>query len=345
MNNTTSNTYTFHVSGMHCSACEHLIEGELGEQQGVKSVHADLGKETVTITHRETITDPEALGAVLTTVVQPHGYTLHTMRESKVVSWTEFTWAIPIAVLFFIGFVFLQKAGIVNLIGTGEVSYGTAFVIGVIASLSSCMAVVGGLVLSLSASYAKEEVRTIVPHTLFHVSRIVSFFILGGIIGAIGTAFTLSTAATFILGIVIGIIMLILGLNLLDVFSVTKKLQLSMPRFFSRHARGMFEINHTYTPILAGVATFFLPCGFTQSMQLYTLGSGSFIAGGLTMLTFALGTFPVLALMSVVSFKFHESKYAGVFFKTAGLVVIGFAIMNIINSFVVMGYISPVFTF
>lgn len=340
-----STTYTFHVSGMHCTACEHLIESELKDHDGIESVHADLRTETVTITHQEAVTDPDALSVALTSVIQPHGYTLHTIRETKVVPWSEFTWAIPIATLFFIGFVFLQKAGIVNLIGAGEVSYGTAFVIGVIASLSSCMAVVGGLVLSLSASYAKEETRTIVPHTLFHVARIVSFFFLGGIIGAIGTAFTLSTVATFILGIVIGAIMLILGLNLLDVFSMTKRMQLTMPRFFSRHAHGLTEVGHTYTPILAGIATFFLPCGFTQSMQLYTLSSGSFMAGGLTMLTFALGTFPVLALMSVVSFKFHESKYAGVFFKTAGLVVIGFALMNIINSLVVMGYIPPVFTF
>jgi hypothetical protein len=43
-------------------------------------------------------------------------------------------------------FLFLQKIGLVNLVGGGQVTYGTAFVIGIIASLSTCMAVVGGLV-------------------------------------------------------------------------------------------------------------------------------------------------------------------------------------------------------
>ena len=65
----------------------------------------------------------------------------------------------PVAVAFGVGFVLLQKAGIVNLVQTGTVTYGTAFVVGIIASLSTCMAVVGGLVLSMSATFAKEGDR------------------------------------------------------------------------------------------------------------------------------------------------------------------------------------------
>lgn len=338
-------TQIFHVSGMHCKACEHLIEDELKNISGVESVRADLNTATVTVSGEALNAGAERLAITLTEAIKVHGYSLSIEQKGKEIAWSDFNVAIPIALAFFIAFIFLQKLGIVNLIGPDDVSYGTAFVIGVVASLSTCMAVVGGLVLSLSASYAKEERSTIVPHTLFHGSRLVSFFVLGGVIGAIGTAFTLSTTATFILGILIGIVMLVLGINLLDVFHGAKKFQLAMPKVLASRALRVTDVKHTLTPILAGIATFFLPCGFTQSMQLYTLGSGGFVEGGLTMLTFALGTFPVLALMSVVSFKFHESKYAGVFFKSAGLVVIGFALMNIINSFVIIGAIPPVFTF
>lgn len=206
------------------------------------------------------------------------------------------------------------------------------------------MAVVGGLLLSMSATFAKEK-SALLPQTLFHVGRIVSFFVLGGVIGTIGTAFTLSTVATFTLGMVIGLVMLMLGVNLLDVFHGAKKFQIGMPKFFGKHALGISKFNHTLTPLLVGIATFFLPCGFTQSMQLYTLSTGGFMAGGLTMLAFALGTFPVLALISVSSFSIQKSRYAGVFFKTAGLIVIMFALMNIINSLVVIGLLSPIFNF
>jgi sulfite exporter TauE/SafE len=217
-------------------------------------------------------------------------------------------------------------------------------VIGIIASLSTCMAVVGGLVLSMSATFAKEGDR-VRPQLMFHIGRIVSFFILGGVIGAIGSAFTLSTTATFVLGLLIAIVMLILGINLLDTFRWAKKLQPSMPKFIAKYAHGLSKFNHSLTPLIVGVATFFLPCGFTQSMQLYTLTTGSFLNGGLTMLAFALGTFPVLALISFSSYSIKNNSKSGIFFKTAGLVVILFALFNLINSLVVIGLLPPVFNF
>ena len=63
------------------------------------------------------------------------------------------------------------------------------------------------------------------------------------------------------------------------------------------------------------------------------------------MLSFALGTFPLLALVSFSSFSIKDSSKAGIFFKSAGLVVIMFAIFNIINSLVVVGIINPIFNF
>ena len=63
------------------------------------------------------------------------------------------------------------------------------------------------------------------------------------------------------------------------------------------------------------------------------------------MLAFALGTLPVLAILSFSSFSVVGSPKAGVFFKTAGLIVILFALFNIINSLVVIGLIPPVFSF
>jgi sulfite exporter TauE/SafE len=63
------------------------------------------------------------------------------------------------------------------------------------------------------------------------------------------------------------------------------------------------------------------------------------------MLAFALGTLPVLALISFSSLSIKDSKYAGVFFKTAGLIVILFALFNLTNSLVVIGLIPPIFNF
>lgn len=65
------------------------------------------------------------------------------------------------------------------------------------------------------------------------------------------------------------------------------------------------RIEHkTFTPLIVGFATFFLPCGFTQSMQVAALSSGSFASGLAIMLAFALGTLPMLALLSFGSASF-----------------------------------------
>jgi sulfite exporter TauE/SafE/copper chaperone CopZ len=339
-----SKRYIFHVTGMHCRSCELLIEDELKNLSNISMADANLGRKIVTVDGNFGDRDRENIASELTGLISKHGYYLSVEKISGKRNWLDFKFALPIALAFIVAFILLQKAGLVNLIGTGKVSLGTAFVVGVIASLSTCMAVVGGLVLSMSATFSKEGDK-IRPQILFHVGRIVSFIVFGGIIGAIGSAFTLDASANFVISLLIGLIMLILGINLLDVFHWSKRLQPTMPRFLSSHAFNITKINHTLTPFLIGVSTFFLPCGFTQAMQIFTLSTGSFVSGAMTMLVFALGTFPILALVSFSSFSVNTSSKAGVFFKTAGLIVIMFAIFNIINSLAAIGLISPVFNF
>ena len=336
------NTYTFNVHGMHCNACVVLTEGELNKHPNVSSARSDLKSRSVEVCGDFGGMPLEDIAKELTNLLSQHSLSME--KERKEIPWKEFGTAVPIAFGFALVFVLLQKFGIVNLVSAGDVTYGTAFIVGIVASLSTCMAVVGGLVLSMSATFAREgdKVR---PQILFHIGRIVSFFILGGVIGAVGSAFQLGATGTFVLGMIIGLVMLVLGINLLDIFHWTKRLQPSMPKFLSRRVLRITEINHTFTPVLAGIATFFLPCGFTQSMQIYTLSTGSFLGGGLTMLTFALGTFPVLALISFSSLSIHTGSKAGVFFKSAGLIVILFAVFNIINSLAAIGWIAPVFNF
>lgn len=336
---------TLHITGMHCNACILLTELEAQELPYISRVKSDLKQHTILVEGDFSGKTPESVATALTEVLRPHGYTVSVERQiQEIKKWSDFKVAVPLALTFGIGFVLLQKAGLVNLVNTGTVTYGTAFLLGFIASLSTCMAVVGGLVLSMSATFAKEGDK-VKPQLLFHAGRLISFFVLGGVIGAIGSAFALSATASFVLSLLIAVVMLVLGINLLDVFHWSKRLQPSMPKFMARHAYGASKLNHTLTPFLVGIATFFLPCGFTQSMQIYTLGTGSFLTGALTMGTFALGTFPVLALVSFSSFSIQKSAYAGIFFKTAGLIVILFAFFNLMNALVVTGIIQPLFSF
>lgn len=335
-------TYTFHVDGMHCQSCVLMTESELKEVKGVADAKTSLNDNQVEVTGEFGDKTQEQIMSEFNAVLKPHGYSLALEPAAKAVHWSEFAIAGPIALLFIGGFIFLQRLGIVNLVNTSNAGYETAFIIGLIASVSSCMAVVGGIVLSLSASFAKGG-DTVRPQALFHVGRLVSFMILGGVIGALGSLFQIGSAGMLVLGLLVAFVLFILGINLLDIFHWTKKLQLTLPKSLGARVRELKHANHTLTPLFIGIVTFFLPCGFTQSMQIYTLTTGSFWKGGLTMLAFALGTLPVLALLSFSSLGIQKRARSGVFFKAAGLIVIFFALFNLANALAAAGIIDPLF--
>lgn len=345
-------TYIFNVHGMHCNSCVALTESELKDHELVE--HAIANLKTCCVEVRGDFGDKSEMEVAreLSPLLEKHGYKLSMEKEIKSIQWSDFKMAVPIALGFMGLFVILQKLGIVNLITSGEVDYGTAFLIGLVASVSTCAAVVGSLVLAVSANFAKENDPTsprlrralqVRPQLFFHIGRLVSFFILGGIIGAVGSAFELGMTGAFLLSFIVAIVMLVLGINLLDVFPRVRKLQPTLPKFLSSHLLEVKKINHTLTPVLLGIVTFFLPCGFTQSMQLYALSTGSFLTGAMMMFLFALGTLPALALLSFTSLGMHDKIKSGIFFKTAGLVVIFFALFNLINGFVVIGVLPPIF--
>ncbi len=329
---------TLYIAGMHCKACTALVEAEVLDHPDVSHATASLRDHTLKLSG--TIAGRSASDVIreLMPALTKHGYLLSEEPVSNPVNWKQFSIALPLALILLAAFWGLQKLGIVNLVSLKDASYFTAITIGVIASLSTCMAVVGGLTLSISANFAKEgdELR---PQILFHGGRLVAFFLLGGVIGAIGTEFEFSDKASFVLGLAVGIVMLLLGLNLLDVFPKARTMLPTLPKFVLAWIEPLKSANHVLTPALLGILTFFLPCGFTQSMQIYTLTSGGFVPGALTMGLFALGTLPVLALMSFASLGFKSPQSTGIFFKTAGLVVTAFAISNLYSALLLAGYV------
>ena len=275
-------------------------------------------------------------------IIEADGYTISEIQKKHSIKWMDILKGAIAAGVVVAAFILLQKFGITRLLKVNELTLAVTFLIGIIASLSSCMALVGGLVLSISSSYAmtNEKVK---PLIFFHSARIVSFFILGGVLGLVGSIFAINQMTYFIISIILFLVMLILGMNLLDIFPFLHRFHIRMPKIFMRKTMMNENIQNRFTPVILGMITFFLPCGFTQSIQLTSMTSGSFLNGGLLMLVFALGTLPVLGIISFTSVRFSRSSSSGVFFKAAGFIVLFFAVFNFINALASMGFIGPVF--
>jgi uncharacterized protein len=396
-----TNKYEFFVEGMHCGACELLIEKKLKKQPGVNKVKASLNSNTVTIEcDSKEATSKDQLASDFSKYVEADGYTILASKPSVAKpKWGEFKYAVPFGLCFVFIIIVLWITKVIQFTGSSDevLSYPAIFMIGIVASLSSCMAVVGGMVLSMSATYAKESAKgKLSSQVAFHTGRIISFFILGGILGAAGgvlspvyivsgilgllvTALILSFLPTksaylkITVGLSIGFviyfilstylnstqikavlsfvmvgIMLILAINMMDIFPFFNKLQPRIPKIFSSKIMNLNLENsgtNFLTPIFLGATTFFLPCGFTNMMQFNALGSGDFLKGAMIMFVFALGTLPILGSISYTSIKLAKSSKKGIFFKAAGIVVIFFALVNLMLGLTMLEFMPAIISF
>jgi uncharacterized protein len=240
------------------------------------------------------------------------------------------TFAILVGVLFALNHLDLlpQRLAI-----SDETSYGVVFAIGLVASISSCMAVTGGLLVAVAAKYNDVSgnltgLQRLRPHLYFNAGRIISYTLLGGAIGALGATLTLSPEISGFLSIAASAVMILLGLQMLRLFPALARLMPTMPKALSHRIHDLAERETKGGAVVLGAATFFLPCGFTQALQLYVLSKGSFTIGALTMLAFSLGTLPALLSLSAVS-SFATGGFQQRFVKLAGAAVIVLGIVNI----------------
>lgn len=236
---------------------------------------------------------------------------------------------LALAALFFL----LSRIDLIpNDISFGEnISYGIVFLIGLLASVSTCIAVTGGLFVSLAAKY-DEQAAHLPPtsrfftHLSFNAGRIISYTAFGALIGLAGSALTLSPAAYGIITIVVSALMLVLGVQMLGLLPGSLRLQ--MPAALKRWNETLVERRSRSAAFALGAMTFFLPCGFTQALQLYVLAKADPVAGALTMFVFSLGTLPVLMGLSLAT-SFSAGNFKRYFFRFAGAAVIVLSVSSI----------------
>ena len=121
--------------------------------------------------------------------------------------------------------------------------------------------------------------------------------------------------------------MILLGLHMLRIIPSLSTILPGLPRAFPSACKRR-PARRSAAAFALGAPTFFLPCGFTQALQLYVLGKASFTVGALTMLAFALGTLPALVSLSAIS-SFAQGAFQKHFMRFAGAAVVLLGIMNI----------------
>ncbi len=328
------------IKGMHCRSCEILVEEELKELKNIEKVEVNH-KQGQAIIHYtgNTPSDEEVKSAIVKA-----GYSVGVADELTIFSRDKNEYKnLGLAFLFLtILYLLLDRFGLTSFSlasDLGKPSLGFILLVGLVAGFSTCMALVGGLSLGLSTKFLKSHpeagaAQRFRPHLYFILGRIVSYAFFGGLLGALGTLIKISSTANGIITTILGFVMIVMGLQIINIFPRLNNIKLTLPKGIARAfgiSRSGKEYSHTNSMIL-GAITFFLPCGFTQAMQLYAVTTGSFVSGAIVLGLFAIGSAPGLlsigGLTSLVRGNFKEW-----FFKVAGLAVIFFGLFNLNNCY------------
>jgi len=339
---------TIPVDGMTCSRCEQRIEKAVGELDGVLEVHASAGISEVWVKYDA---GRAALGSIYEAIrragYQVRARTLETnapapAKKTSGASIYRFLGLIAVVaavyliIRYTVGFNFLPAV-------SQSMGYGLIFVVGLLTSLH-CVAMCGGIVLSQGVKRKEETAAPaagftsrLLPNLLYNGGRVISYTIVGGVVGGLGSLFSLSTALKGAMPVVAGAFMLFLGLRMLGIFPWLSRLRIRLPgiagRRFSAAARGR-------GPFVVGLLSALMPCGPLQTMQVYALGTGSFFAGALSMFLFSVGTVPLLLGFGLVS-SLLSAKLNARMLRASGVLVLFLGLVMFTRGMSLFGVALP----
>lgn len=321
------------IEGMFCTSCEVKIEKVLSKQYGVKDIKASFSRANITfaydssqITLQEIINVIEKLDYKVVSGAKNSGLVKSKDQNSDNLTINQI---IAVGIIIFAAFYIINNTVGFNFIPevSKNAGYGLLFIIGLITSIH-CIAMCGGINLSQCVSAKLPENATKLdkfkPSLLYNMGRVISYTIIGGIVGGLGSVISFSGTAKGVIAIIAGVFMLIMGVNMLGIFPWLRKFTPHIPKSIGKKIHGG---EAKYGPFVVGLLNGLMPCGPLQSMQIYALGTGSVFAGAASMLFFSLGTVPLMfglgAISSLLSSKFTRRmmKVSAVLVMVLGLVM------------------------
>lgn len=121
-------------------------------------------------------------------------------------------------------------------------SYELLFIFGALTSFH-CIGMCGGIAISQcvkkdeleAESSSNKSHRWLLPSLLYNLGRVISYTIIGCIVGGLGHIISFSDTLKGIVPIIGGLFMIIIAINLLGVFPILRRLNIRMPYFIAKN--------------------------------------------------------------------------------------------------------------
>lgn len=315
------------IKGMYCTGCETRILNVLSQIDGIYKVNASYKDNTLEIEYENDKVNMQQIENKLDDL----DYHIVKNKENK----SSIT-IIYILIIIFALYIILNHLGMLKIFNVfptinSTMSYGMLFIIGLLTSIH-CIAMCGGINLSQSTMSVKNNSNNLKANFLYNLGRVISYTIIGGIVGLIGSVITLGGKFRGVVAILAGFIMLIMSINMLGIFPKLKKFNIIMPKFIIK----LFGKIKNKSSFYIGLINGFMPCGPLQTMQVYALSTGSSFRGAFSMLVFSLGTVPLMFLFGVISGKLNK-KFTKVMLTISSIVIFILSLSMIGNGFALSG--------
>ena len=325
---------TLYVKGMHCPSCELFIERAFRQISGVEKVGASLKSGTVCVESEGTVSTAE-----LNKALKGSDYSVSDKNqdESKVSITNQPDLPIsifPALVLVLLVIIFERKSLLTAVNISSTSSFPLIFLFGIIAGFSSCAALTGSIILSLSdkwnETFSKSAAfsQRIKPHLLFNGGRLVSYALFGAFLGLVGQKFRISGLVTSSLIVFVSVVMIALALQMMG-FKPLKNFKISLPKKVTGKISDDKNFTGVFAPFISGFFTVLLPCGFTLIAEGAAILASNPIRSSLIMFFFVLGTTIPLLLIGLFSVQLMNGKLKKTFSIAAGVIIILLAFYNI----------------
>lgn len=323
------------ISGMHCISCEILLE------KGIKNIK---WVNLISLSHKSWIMEidfekKEDYDKVVK-IIEKNWFKVKNKSDNDNRIWNIIS-NINAILLIIVLIIISQFFDLYKYIpDTSTLSYSGAFLVWIIASISTCLAITWWIIIGFSKYIDSTHTRLwhLKVQLWFQVWRILWFFLLWWILWLTWKIININFSFTAILTFVIWILLIYMWLNIMWIIPSLSKFWVHMPKSFVSKIEKLWKPK--YSPIVWSL-TFFLPCWFTQTMQLIAISSWSFWGWWLVMLFFALGTFPALFSVWLWSSYFKDKKLP-IISKIIAAILVFFWITTISNSYNLLSFYTPV---
>lgn len=329
---------TLYVKGMHCPSCDILIQDKFKEVSNVKKVTANYRTQEAEVCYVGNLDKTK-----LNQKINEFGYTL--TDKNRIVESVEplskrLSDAGVIAILLFIAYFFAQEFKVLpdfNI--TSSLTLTSVFILGLVASTSTCMATSGALFLSTIGKLNNREAsmkQNIIPAISFNVGRVLSYGVFGFAFGFLGKTVASNFQLGSFLSLFVAVMMVLIGLDMLKLFSFSSLFSLSFTKGIFEKLEHRFIKSPKETSFFLGAITYLLPCGFTQAVTIYALGLANPVQSAIVLMVFALGTVPALIALGFAS-SFTKYSFYPTFQKIIGVLVFAIGISYIGNALTLYG--------